>query len=80
MEAKIQKWGNSLAVRIPKYLADLASIADGSVVDIKFVNSIIQIEPISPTEYRLDDLLDNINSENIHQEMDFGKAKGKEML
>ena len=80
MEAKIQKWGNSLAVRIPKYLADLISIGDGSRVEIKLVDRTIQIEPISSHEYLLEDLLRDVTDENIHEEADFGEAVGKELL
>ena len=79
MRTKIQKWGNSLALRIPKPLADQAGLTLGSLVDVKIVDNVLHVEPIAPQEYQLDALLDGVSEENIHYEVDTGYARGREV-
>ena len=79
MRANIQKWGNSLAVRIPKPLAEQAHITQGSLVEIKIVDDVLQIKPVAPQQYTLAALLEGITEENLHDEVDTGEAQGKEV-
>ncbi len=79
MRANIQKWGNSLAVRIPKPLAEQAHITQGSLVEIKLVGDVLQIKPVAPQQYTLAALLEGITEENLHDEVDTGEAQGKEV-
>lgn len=79
MRANIQKWGNSLAVRIPKPLAEQAHITQGSLVEIKIVDDVLQIKPVAPQQYTLAALLEGITEENLHDEVDTGQAQGKEV-
>ena len=79
MQTNIQKWGNSLALRIPKALAEQARIAQGSVVDVRLVNDVLQIEPVQPEEYTLEALLEAVTDENLHKEADTGLPQGKEV-
>jgi len=79
MRASVQKWGNSLALRIPKPLADQAHITQGSLVEIKLVDNTLRIEPLAPEAYDLDALLDGVTEDNIHEEIDTGDAQGKEV-
>ncbi len=79
MRANIQKWGNSLAVRIPKPLAEQAHITQGSLVEIKIVDDVLQIKPVVPQHYTLAALLEGITEENLHDEVDTGEAQGKEV-
>ena len=79
MRAIIQKWGNSLAVRIPKPLAEQAHITQGSLVEIKLVGDVLQIKPVAPQQYTLAALLEGITEENLHDEVDTGQAQGKEV-
>ena len=80
MEGKIQKWGNSLAVRIPMYLADLLAIVEGTRVEIEVVDQSIRIKPVHPGKYRLEELLDQITPDNMHAAVDYGDAVGLEAL
>jgi len=58
MQMTIKKWGNSLATRIPKAVAESADLRIDQLVDIKAVNGKIVITPIqSKREYKLDELL-----------------------
>lgn len=78
MKARIQKWGNSLAVRIPKNYAEEAGLAEESLVELSLQNGQILITP--KIKYNLDDLLAQITDENKYGEIDMGAPQGKELL
>ena len=78
MRTKIQKWGNSLALRIPKSFAVDASIEAGSPIDLHFVEGKIVLVPVQQKVYKLDDLLSEVTEENKHDATDFGEPQGKE--
>jgi len=78
MRGKIQKWGNSHAIRIPAAFVKEANVAYGTSVDISVENGRIVITPDPRADYRLDDLLDSITDENLHAESDTGMAVGRE--
>jgi len=81
MKVKIQKWGNSLAVRIPKSFAVETKIEQDSVVDLAVVDGKIIVEPEKKKpKYTLEELLEGINEENIHSETVWGEPVGKEIL
>lgn len=77
MRTKAQRWGNSLAVRIPKVIADEAGICEQDELEIDLVARVIHIKPCSP-EPALDELLAGITAENLHGETDFGRPQGNE--
>ncbi|MBM7645986.1 antitoxin MazE [Scopulibacillus daqui] len=82
MATTIQKWGNSLAVRIPKDIAERINIHKGSEIEIRVEESegTIKIVPIKrPKSYSLEELLKQCKPENRHQEIDFG-SEGNELL
>jgi len=79
MQAHIQKWGNSLAVRIPKTVADEIGLTNKSAVEITITDGQILIRPVQTQVYRLDDLLAQITPDNLHGEFDTGDAVGKEV-
>ena len=70
MSAKLQKWGNSLGVRIPKKLAKEAKLGENSEVEIQQKNGNIIIMPVQ-VKYELSDLLSKITRANLHKEDDF---------
>ncbi|MFO8071028.1 MAG: AbrB/MazE/SpoVT family DNA-binding domain-containing protein [Polyangia bacterium] len=78
MESSINKWGNSLAVRIPRPFAEDLGIREGSAVEIGLENGEIVIRPVQRERLCLEDLLDDVSSENLHQEIDTGAAVGRE--
>ena len=79
MELKIQKWGNSLAIRIPKSYAKDIHIEQGSVINISKEKDTIIIKPKHKKE-NLKELLAKINKKNIHEEIDTGDSMGNEIL
>lgn len=79
MQATIQKWGNSLAVRIPKAFVKEARVASGTAVDLSVDDGRIVIDPHTKPEYRLEDLLKGITKRNRHTEIETGDAVGQEV-
>jgi antitoxin MazE len=77
MTSKIQKWGNSLAIRIPASMVEDARLEQGSEVDISLKQGTIILKP--RTRYRLEELVAAITPENRHDEIDYGQAIGKEV-
>lgn len=76
----IQKWGNSLAVRIPKDIAERIKIQQGSEVNLVEKEGKIILMPKKPQiKYSLDDLLAQCKPENRHEEVDFG-VEGRELI
>ena len=79
MQARIQKWGNSLAVRIPKTLATEAHLAQEAVVDLAVAKGKLIIAPIKRQKNILEGLVSKITDENIHKEDIWGPAIGREV-
>lgn len=78
MTTKIQRWGNSLALRIPKSFAQDIHIGNGAVVNLSITRGRLVIEPSAPPKYVLSELLKNISKNNLHPEISIGKAMGRE--
>jgi antitoxin MazE len=75
------KWGNSLAVRIPKALADIIKVSDGKRADIKIENGALVLRPIKPSRkpsYTLDELLSGMTRADVPEEVDWGSKRGNE--
>ena len=79
MVGTIAKWGNSLAVRIPQNLAKEINLAEGSQVQLVLIDGRLTIEPITRRGYSLEELIDAITPENLHNEIDSGVAVGNEV-
>ncbi len=77
METKVQKWGNSLAVRIPNSYAKDIDLKQGSLINILKDNDRLIIKP-KRKKAELSDLLSQITDENLHEEIDTGKNVGNE--
>ena len=75
----MQKWGNSLALRIPKSFASEAGLREDSAVDLSVVQGKLIIQPQSEEPLRLDDLLRGVTEENVHGEWETGPAVGREI-
>jgi len=78
MQTTIQKWGNSLAVRIPKAFGKEVNVACGTAVDLSVDGGKIVIDPHPKSAYRLEDLLKGVTKRNIHGEVETGDAVGQE--
>ncbi len=78
MTTKVQKWGNSLAPRLPKEIAEKMHIGQGTEVTLMPTKDgiLLKSQTKKPT---LDDLLDKITPENEHGGINFGR-KGNELF
>ena len=79
MLTKVQKWGNSLGLRIPRSFAEEAGVEAGSAVDISIRRGDLVVKPARRRKYRLKDLLRQINAKNIHAEVDASASVGREI-
>ncbi len=78
MIATVQKWGNSLGVRIPKPLAQDASLREGTAVQMIVHNGRLVVEAQHKPRYHLAALLKAVNKRNLHTETATGEPIGKE--
>jgi antitoxin MazE len=78
MKTRLQKWGNSLALRIPKSFALEAGLEPNSPVEVSLVDGKLVISPAKTPQLTLDELLDLVRDENLHHEVDSGPAVGGE--
>ena len=78
MKTQVQKWGNSLAVRIPKAFAADLGLAQDSTVELALKDGSLVVRPSPRLQFRLSDLLERVTEENLHREEDFGEAVGSE--
>lgn len=77
MKGRVQLWGNSLAVRIPKAFAAQLRLTPGAEVEIALDGERIVLTP-GPRAYCLDELLEAVTADNLHAEVDVGPALGSE--
>lgn len=80
MITRIQKWGNSLGLRLPKGVASDAGVSAGCAVDLRVENGRIIMIPLRKHRFRLEQLLSKVTTENVHSEIDMGPTTGKEQL
>lgn len=79
MKTRVQKWGNSLAVRIPKSFAIEAGLCADAAVQLALVAGALVVKPLTPQPLSLDQLLRGITDDNLPGEWDTGPAVGKEV-
>jgi len=75
MNAKVKKWGNSFGIRLNKEIVKQLSLTENDVLEVEIINNKLVITP----KESLNDILSQIDNNNIHKEIDFGRV-GKELL
>jgi antitoxin MazE len=78
MRGRVQRWGNSLALRIPRAFARETALESGSEVELTLDGGRLVITPLGPAAVSLEDLLAQITPENLHGEVDTGPSGGVE--
>jgi len=78
MRVPVQKWGNSLALRIPKPFAEDVGVSEGTVVDVSISKGRLIAAPVAPRRARLEDLLRRVTKHNLHGDVGTGPAIGRE--
>jgi len=79
MRTHVQKWGNSLALRIPKAFAAEAGLRPDAPVELSLVQGRLIIQPICQEPLTLEELLQGVTDENLHGEWHTGPAVGREI-
>ena len=78
MHTTVQRWGDSLAIRIPGPLAEQAGLGDGGLVDLDVEAGTLHVRPVATPSDTLDALLAGVTDENRHDEADAGGPVGRE--
>ncbi len=78
MRVAVRKWGNSLALRIPKSVASDSRIDQGSLVEVSVEKGAMIVKPVTAQKYSLKQLLSRIKQSNLHRETRTGAAVGRE--
>ena len=78
MKTRVQKWGNSLALRIPKSFAAEVGIEKETSVEVSLADGKLIVTPVSRPKPTLKQLLAKVTQENLHREVDTGSAVGNE--
>ena len=79
MHSRVQKWGNSLAVRIPKAFAVEVGLTPDAAVEVTVLKGSVVVSPVRAPSYSLEDLLAKVTARNRHSETDFGARVGREV-
>jgi antitoxin MazE len=79
VQTKIQRWGNSLGLRIPRAFAVEAGVDVGAEVALSVRDGDLIVRPTRRAKYRLDDLVRKITPKNLHREVDTGAPVGREV-
>lgn len=79
MRAKVQKWGNSLALGIPKALALEVGFDRDLEVELFVERGRLVAEPRVTPSYTLEELLAGVRASNLQSETDWGTPAGKEI-
>ena len=79
MQTKIQKWGNSLGLRIPRTFAVEARVGEGSTVDLSVEDGRLLVRPLRAPRYTLPGLLKKVTRQNLHTEVPTGTPVGREV-
>ena len=78
MKARIQRWGNSLALRIPRPVAQHLGLVQNSLVDLAMTSSRLTVVPVPKERPSLDQLLSRVTKDNLHKGTETGHPVGRE--
>jgi antitoxin MazE len=79
VSTRVTRWGNSLAVRIPRAWARELHLDEGAEVELSITEGRLVITPAPSPAYSLAELVAGITPENRHEETDWGKPVGGEV-
>jgi antitoxin MazE len=80
MTATIQRWGQSLAVRLPQQLAEEAQLGEGKEVELVQTAEGVLLKSKRKVRYQLADLVAGITPENVHPATEWGPPVGREIV
>ncbi len=76
MTVALKKWGNSLALRIPKDIANTLLVDNNTIMELNVTDGVLMVRPKKSN--LLEKLVSQINSKNLHKEIDTGRSVGNE--
>ena len=79
MRTRVHRWGNRLALRIPKSFAQEAGLSEQSAVELLVVDGNLLVTRDVRSPYTLNELLAQVTKDNLHGEVDTGGAVGGEV-
>jgi antitoxin MazE len=79
MLTRVKKWGNSLAIRIPKPLANEVGLEQDTPVEVSLADGKLVVMPVHQPALSLEQLLAGVTEDNLHREVDTGPAVGHEV-
>lgn len=77
MRTQVSKWGNSLAVRLPRSIVSSLKLIEGTEIEFHSSKTGIVIKRAKP-RFDLNDMVKGITKENCHGEDDWGQPVGAE--
>jgi len=78
MQVALQKWGNSLALRIPAGFARQIKVRQGDPVRLSLADNKLTIQPAKPS-FEAKSLIRKIKKHHVHRETDWGAPRGTEV-
>lgn len=78
MKTSVRRWGNSLALRIPKTFAAEISVRAGDEVEMRVTRGHLVVVPRPARDYHLVDLVAGIRPGNRHEEIVVEGPQGRE--
>jgi antitoxin MazE len=78
-QTRVQRWGNSLAIRIPRPFALEIGLEQNSLVTVSIAEGKLLLEPVVGPKYTLEQLLAEVTEDNLHHEVETGQAVGNEV-
>jgi antitoxin MazE len=79
MHVSIQKWGNSLALRIPHLLAKEARLRQGEKAELQFRRGQLVLTPLARPPWTLKTLLSGVKKHHLHGEVKIAGPMGREV-
>lgn len=83
MKTEVRKWGNSLAVRLPRDLAQSLHLGEGTAIELELIEGALVLRPAVPRRRPgardLGELLRGVTPDGIHREVDWGERQGGEV-
>ena len=79
MKTLVQRWGNSLALRIPKTFAEEIAVREGDEIEMSVAKGRLVVSPRPARHYHLADLVAGIRPANLHKEIVVDGPQGREI-
>jgi len=79
MEAKLQKWGNSDGIRIPRNILKSLNLKTNDIVDLKYEDDKIIISKPRKEKISLEERFAKYKGENLTKDFTWDDPKGKEI-